>query len=93
MVDSSERLNAAFGERLLAARTAAGLTQAELGARVEPKPLHVQAVARYEAGDRGPSLRAIYRLAAALGISPRDLLPEIGSEKRGSAKRRPVSSK
>src|SRR5689334_18820569 len=76
-----ESLAAAFGARLRELRTAAGLSQSQLGERVRP-PIHSQASARYEAGAVLPNLSALYRLAAALGVSPAELLPEAGPPRK-----------
>lgn len=70
-----EAVAAAFGALLRQLRTEAGLSQSQLGQRTEP-PMQIQAVARYEAGDRAPTLTVVFRLAAALGVDPRDLIPE-----------------
>ncbi len=71
-----DALAGAFGARLRELRAAAGLTQAQLADAVKP-PMQPAAIARYEAGDRGPTLVVVYRLAAALGLSPRELLPDV----------------
>jgi transcriptional regulator with XRE-family HTH domain len=76
MGTKDESLAAAFGELLRQMRVQAALTLAELGAKVEP-PMQAQAIARYEAGGRGPTLALLYRLAVALGIEPRELLPPL----------------
>lgn len=73
-----EKLAAAFGARLRELRIAAGLTQADLAARTDP-PMQDKAIARYEAGDRGPTLALVYRLAEALGLGPAELLPPADS--------------
>lgn len=66
-------------------RQGAGLTLAELGAKVEP-PMQVQAVARYEAGGRVPTLALLYRLARALGKTPCELLPDLPPPKSRKGK-------
>lgn len=65
---------AAFAARLKELRDAAGLTMAELGAKVGP-PMLAPAIARYETGDRLPSWGAVVRLAQALGVTPDAFLP------------------
>jgi transcriptional regulator with XRE-family HTH domain len=71
----------AFGNKLKAAREAAGLTMAALGAQVMP-PMHATAIARYETGARVPTWTAVVRLALALGKTPDHFLPEEMSPKR-----------
>lgn len=73
----------AFGALLRKLRTDAGLTLEGLGERMSP-PMHAQAVARYEAGERGPTLAILYRLAVALNVSPCDLLPDTPRRKKRS---------
>lgn len=55
-----------FRRALIAARLAAGLTQAELAAKVGTKQ---PAIARLEAGSSEPSLGMLKRLAGALNVS------------------------
>jgi transcriptional regulator with XRE-family HTH domain len=74
MGTKDDRLARLFAGRLRELRTAAGLTQAELGEKVDPS-MQLQAVARYESGTRVPTLAILYRLAKALGCKPCDLLP------------------
>jgi transcriptional regulator with XRE-family HTH domain len=61
-----------FGLLLRDLRATAGLTQAQFGAKVG---MHVQAVSRYEKGERAPTLALLYKLAKAIGCKPCDLLP------------------
>jgi transcriptional regulator with XRE-family HTH domain len=68
-----KQLAEAFAAKVRELRTAASITQAELGERAGMQP---QAVARYEKGDRLPTLAILYQLAAALRCTPCDLLPE-----------------
>jgi transcriptional regulator with XRE-family HTH domain len=58
-------------ERLVAARRAAGLTQAELAGRAG---VHLTQLNRYEAGTSEPTLRVIRRLCATLGLSADELV-------------------
>ncbi len=62
-----------FGERLRAAREAAGLTQAELA---DTAGIHRVDVNRYERGKFEPSLSVAFRLADALGVRVDDLRGE-----------------
>jgi transcriptional regulator with XRE-family HTH domain len=55
-----------FRRALIAARLAAGLTQAELAARVGTKQ---PAIARLETGTKEPSLGMLTRLAKALDVT------------------------
>ena len=65
-----ERLRPEFelAETIIAARTAQGLTQAELAARMKTSQSYV---ARLESGRVLPSMRTWQRLAAATGTRPR----------------------
>lgn len=65
-----ERLRPEFelAETIIAARTAQGLTQAELAARMNTSQAYI---ARLESGRVSPSLRTWKRLAAATGTRPR----------------------
>lgn len=81
MGTKDDQLAQAFAARLRDLREKADLTLAELAARVVP-PMQAQAVARYEGGGRVPTLALLYRLAAALGVKPCDLLPD-GKKGRG----------
>lgn len=61
-----------FGRRMAAARKAAGLSQTELGEKVE---LHRVSIARLERGHIDPSLTTLHVIAAALGIPANEFLP------------------
>ena len=65
-----ERLRPEFelAETIITARTAQGLTQAELAARMNTSQAYI---ARLESGRVSPSLRTWKRLAAATGTRPR----------------------
>lgn len=65
-----ERLRPEFelAETIIAARTAQGLTQAELAARMKTSQAYI---ARLESGRVLPSMRTWKRLAAATGTRPR----------------------
>ncbi len=65
-----ERLRPEFelAETIIAARTAQGLTQAELAARMETSQSYI---ARLESGRVLPSMRTWQRLAAATGTRPK----------------------
>src|SRR5262249_13750685 len=62
----------AFGKRVRELRRAAGLSQEQLAARAD---LHWTYVGGIERGERNPALINITRLARALGVPTRDLLP------------------
>jgi len=53
-------------------REKAGITQKQLGARLEP-PVSDVTISRYETGERRPDLDALAALAEALDIAPEDL--------------------
>jgi len=59
------RLAADVGERIRAAREAAGLSQRDLAGRMGTSQA---AVARLEAGGVGATLTTLHRVAAALGL-------------------------
>lgn len=61
-----------FASKVRARRYELGLTQEELA---EIADFHVNFVGGLERGTRNPSLTSMIRLAAALKIHPRDLLP------------------
>ncbi len=65
-----ERLRPEFelAETIIAARTAKGLTQAELAARMQTSPAYIT---RLESGQVLPSMRTWQRLAAATGTRPK----------------------
>ncbi|HYH68954.1 MAG TPA: helix-turn-helix transcriptional regulator [Urbifossiella sp.] len=71
----------AFAARLRELREAAGLTLAEVAGQCRP-PMHAQAIARYEAGDRLPTLAVLYRLAEVYGVTPCDVLPPLAVKKK-----------
>lgn len=62
-----------LGKRVRHFRIAAGLSQEELAFRAEMKRSYVSDLER---GTRNPSVRALKRLATALGVHPSDLLAE-----------------
>lgn len=63
-----------FGERLLWARSKAGLTQKELS---DKSGISLPQIVRYEAGKATPRLRSAMRLGRVLGIDPYDLMPDL----------------
>ena len=58
-----------FGNRLRAARIAAGVSQAAVGLALDPVKYR-SSITRYEGGQDEPSLSTIEQLAAALGVTP-----------------------
>jgi len=60
-----------FGRNVREARRRAGLSQEQLAFEADMKRSYVSDLER---GTRNPSLKAIGRLAAALGVEPPDLL-------------------
>jgi transcriptional regulator with XRE-family HTH domain len=64
-----------FGENLRDARVRANYTQVQLSTAA---PLDRAAISRLECGERAPDLTTLLRICAALGVSPRDLLRDIG---------------
>jgi ribosome-binding protein aMBF1 (putative translation factor) len=79
------QLAEAFGAKLRELRLAAEMSQGDLGKRCSPA-MQIQAIARYEAGVSGPTLAVVYRLAAALGVEPGELLPAIDGKARTKKK-------
>ena len=61
------------GEKIRACREEKGLTQAELGKKLDVTDACVRS---YELGKRSPSLNALSRFAAALEVHPVSLLPD-----------------
>lgn len=53
------------GQRIKAARKAAGLTQQELGEKIGSPDITIR---QWESGKREPNLRMIYKVASALGV-------------------------
>ncbi|HEY3787564.1 MAG TPA: helix-turn-helix transcriptional regulator [Urbifossiella sp.] len=60
-------------EKLVAAREAAGLTRL---LAAEKSGVHHVSIARFETGRRMPTIMTLYRLAAAYGVRPGDLLQQ-----------------
>lgn len=65
---------AAFGKLLLATRSEAGMTQEELA---HLSGLDRTTVSQLELGKASPRLETLVRLAGALDIDPRELVPPI----------------
>lgn len=63
-------LDSSPGERVRAARRAAGLTQEQLASRLEIRREYLAAVER---GVRKPTLDWLYDVAGAIGCNPSDL--------------------
>ena len=77
-----DRLAAAVGARMARARRAGGVTQARLAELVG---VERPTVCRWERGLRSPSIHALLRVAAALGVPAAELLPETGGEDAAGA--------
>ena len=58
-----------FGNRLRAARIAAGVSQAAVGLALDPVKYR-SSITRYEGGQDEPFLATIEQLAASLGVTP-----------------------
>lgn len=76
-----------LGRRIRNRRRRLGLTQEELGERAG---LHYSYVGQVERGDKTPSLRALNKLATALGMPLEALLEEGPSYEAGKPPGRPV---
>jgi len=66
----------AFGDNMRAARSSAGLSQVALS---EATQLDRAAISFLERAERSPDLSTLVRVAAALAVTPADLLKGIGS--------------
>jgi transcriptional regulator with XRE-family HTH domain len=69
-----------FAVNLKRARTAAGVTQEELGYRCD---LHRTEISLLERSEREPRLSTIVKLAATLGVSPESLCAGISWDVEG----------
>lgn len=65
----------AFGETVRRLRLQRGLSQDEFAAVAD---LHRTYVGGIERGERNPTLTSIYRIAQALGVTPSELLLQVG---------------
>lgn len=60
-----------FGRRLRELRKARGLTQTDVGERLD---MPQTVIARYEGGHTDPTWAMVLRIAKALGVKPNDFL-------------------
>ena len=65
-----------FGQVLRELRTERGLSQEELGFESD---YHRTYISQLERGQKNPSLKAIFRLARVLGITPSEMIRRIES--------------
>ena len=70
-------MNETFGQRFARLRKQRGLTQEELGEKLN---ISGQAVSKWESGKSDPSTTNLMALAKLFGLSPEDLLREVRSE-------------
>ncbi len=70
------KLERLFGQVLQHLRHKRGLSQEELGFEAD---YHRTYISQLERGQKNPSLRAIFRLAEALGITPSEMIRRIES--------------
>ena len=68
-----------LADRLKAAREAAGLSQQQAG---EASGVHHVSIARFETDKRVPTLAALYKLAAAYGVTVAEMLPDPPGRKK-----------
>ncbi len=68
-----DTINRELGQRIQQARRAKGWTQEDLAHHAG---LDFSYVNQLENGKRNPSLSTIYKIAAALGVPLKDLLPD-----------------
>lgn len=71
-----EKLKAFIGGRVKSYRKAKGITQAELGDRIERSD---EAISNLERGKSLPEIQTLIALASELGKSVQDFLPDQGS--------------
>lgn len=69
--DKAKKIQREFGARVRAIRTEKGLSQEALALACDLDRTYIGGVER---GERNISLLNIYKIAAALGVSPRDLV-------------------
>ncbi len=67
-----DEINRQLGQRIQEARRVKGWTQEDLAHHAG---LDFSYLNQLENGKRNPSLSTLYKIAAALGVSPKDLLP------------------
>jgi len=72
-------LEKAFGEELQKAREKCGLTQEKLGFE---SGYHRTYISQLERGQKSPTLKAIFKIASALGIKASDLVARIERKSR-----------
>ena len=72
-------LEKAFGEELQKAREKSGLTQEKLGFE---SGYHRTYISQLERGQKSPTLKAIFKIASALGIKASDLVARIERKSR-----------
>jgi transcriptional regulator with XRE-family HTH domain len=71
-----QKISGAFGTVLRSYRLAKGMTQEQLDEQVEAVRSHI---CMLESGKNQPSLTMIFRLAAALGIKPGELMDAVAA--------------
>ena len=74
LVTSADLFTKAFGRRVSEVRASRKVTQEELATRAG---LHRTAISLIEQGKREARLTTIYKLSSALGVHPRQLMPDI----------------
>lgn len=73
----AEKLLKDFGERLRSLRTGTGLSQEDLAAEAG---LHRTYLGGIERGERNPTLRNLYAISQALGVTLSALFEGLGNE-------------
>jgi transcriptional regulator with XRE-family HTH domain len=68
----NQKILSDFAIKIRNRRNKLGMTQEELADKAD---LHVNFIGGIERSTRNPSLTSIIRLARALGLSPKDLMP------------------
>lgn len=71
---STEAFIQEFGERVRALRTKRGLTQERLA---DLAGMHFSAIGHIERASRSSTLQTVVKLARALRVQPRDLMPRL----------------
>jgi len=74
-----------FGDRVRELRLERGLTQEKLANRAG---MHFTAIGHIERASRSSTLETILKLARALEVQPKDLIPDIALKSRRSPRKR-----
>lgn len=73
MIDAKDPRCVLFGEAVRQLRKSQGISQEEFADLIG---IHRTYIGGIERGERNPTLTTIWKIAGALGVSPRELLPQ-----------------